>query len=242
MLDDKFNINPWVKLGVATFFILAITLSDSAMIIKILYFKYSEIVLQINLDNLAIFFTLICFIAYLNAINMFDGINLQLGLYVFLISIFLIINNVYTELNIILIISLIPFLILNFKNKTFIGNSGTNLIAFIYGYQYIKGYNFGYLEIDIILLLNYIIALDLLRVFIYRISKGKNPFTADQNHIHHILSKKFNLKHVVIIVLSLYVLPILLSFFLENNYLLLVCFIFLYIFLFLILRRFNNPI
>jgi len=242
LLDDKFNINPWLKLGAATFFIILIMLSDSTMIIKILYFRYSDIILQINLENLAVFFTLICFVAYLNAINMFDGINLQLGIYVSLVSIYLIFKNIYVELNIILLISLIPFLILNFKNKVFIGNSGTNLIAFIYGYQFIKGYNFGFLEIDIILLLNYLIALDLIRVFILRISFGRNPFTADKNHIHHILSKKFDHVYVVLITLSLSALPILLSFYFENNYLLLIFFIFIYFFAVFFLRRFNNSV
>lgn len=242
LLDDKFNINPWVKLGVATFFIILIMLSDPTMIIKILYFKFSDIIFQINLENLAILFTLICFVAYLNAINMFDGINLQLGMYIFLVSTYLIFKNIYTELNIILIISLIPFLILNFRNKVFIGNSGTNLIAFIYGYQYIKGYNLGYLEVDIILLLNYLIGLDLIRVFILRISIGKNPFIADRNHIHHILAEKFHQKYVVLITLSLSAFPILLSFYFENNYLLLIFFIFVYLFAVIFLRRFNNSV
>ena len=32
--------------------------------------------------------------------------------------------------------------------------------------------------------------IDLLRVFIIRISNKKSPFSPDQNHIHHLLLKK----------------------------------------------------
>lgn len=240
LLDDKYNINPWIRLGVASFFIILIMLSDSTMVIKILYFKYANNTYQINLDNLSIFLTLICFIAYLNAINMFDGINLQLGIYVFFISIYLIFNKVFIELNIILLISLIPFLILNYKNKTFIGNSGTNLIAFIYGYQYIKGYNYGYLNIDIILLLNYLITLDLLRVFTIRVFNGKNPFIADQNHIHHILLKKINYPNVVLINTTLAILPIILSIYFSNNFVLLIFFIIIYFVMIYFFKNLKN--
>ena len=42
---------------------------------------------------------------------------------------------------------------------------------------------------------------DLLRVFILRIAKGHSPFKPDQNHIHHILLKKYDspLKALIII-------------------------------------------
>ena len=99
---------------------------------------------------------------------MFDGINLQIGSYSLIISAYLISQSIFSELNFVLVISLIPFLILNFQNKVFIGNSGASIIAFIYGFQFIKGYNTGIIEIDEIIILNYLIGLDLIRVFILR--------------------------------------------------------------------------
>ena len=41
-------------------------------------------------------------------------------------------------------------------------------------------------------MLLWIPGLDMLRVFILRIKKGKNPFYPDQNHFHHILKKLFD--------------------------------------------------
>ena len=217
-------------------------LADQNLIIQILYFKFPNAVTQITLDNLSIFFTLICFVAYLNAINMFDGINLQIGVYSILLSLYLIVQNIFTELNIILIISLAPFLILNFKNKVFIGNSGATIIAFIYGYQYIKGYNIGFIEIDQILILNYFIGLDLLRVFILRVINGKNPLSADQNHIHHLLIKKFNYFHAILINFFMILIPVLLSEVFKNNWIILVAFIFFYIFLIFYLKILHKSV
>lgn len=241
-LDDKYNINPWTKLVATSFFLISVMLADSLLIIEILYFKFSDSVTQITLDNLSIFFTLICFLAYLNAINMFDGINLQIGGYSLILSLYLIVNNIFTELNIILIISLVPFLILNFKNKVFIGNSGATIIAFIYGYQYIKGYNIGFIEIDQILILNYFIGLDLLRVFVLRVVSGKSPLSADNNHIHHLLIKKFNYFHTILINFFMILAPVLLSRIFENNWIILYIFIMLYFSLIFYLKILNKSI
>lgn len=227
-LDDKFNINPWTKLAATSFFLLAVMLADNLLIIEILYFKFPNHITQVTLDNLSIFFTLICFIAYLNAVNMFDGINLQIGSYSLIISAYLISQSIFSELNFVLVISLIPFLILNFQNKVFIGNSGASIIAFIYGFQFIKGYNTGIIEIDEIIILNYLMGLDLIRVFILRITKGRNPLIADKSHIHHLLIKKFNYNKVILINILLIILPIVFSIIYPNNWTILSAFILFY--------------
>ena len=231
VLDDKYDISPWTKLGTTSFLLILLLLSDDNLIINFLLFEFSDFSVRINLEELAIFFTLIFFLGYLNSINMFDGINLQLGVYSTFVSAFLIYNSIFVELNIILIISLVPFLILNGKNKVFIGNSGTLIISFIYGYQYLKAYNFGYLGIDSIILLNYLISLDLIRVFVIRIKNGYNPFVADQNHIHHLLSKKIKYNYVILITLSLSCFPAILSIFYANKWALLLIFSAIYLFI-----------
>ena len=35
--------------------------------------------------------------------------------------------------------------------------------------------------------------LDMFRLFMIRIFKGKNPFNPDRNHIHHLIQKRFNI-------------------------------------------------
>ena len=144
---------------------------------------------------------------------MFDGINLQSGLYSILI--FSCITLFYSNslLTKILFISLIFFSYLNFKNRTFLGDSGSLLISFIISYLFIKLYNLEYINYaDEIILYMIIPGLDLIRLFIIRIANKKNPLSSDRNHLHHILINKFSFKKTLFIILSLIILPILLNY------------------------------
>ena len=46
-------------------------------------------------------------------------------------------------------------------------------------------------------MLLWIPGLDMLRVFVLRIRKKRNPFYPDQNHFHHILKKIYNKKFLL---------------------------------------------
>jgi UDP-GlcNAc:undecaprenyl-phosphate/decaprenyl-phosphate GlcNAc-1-phosphate transferase len=80
---------------------------------------------------------------------------------------------------------------MNYKNFMFMGNSGTLMLSVIFSILFIHFYNnsivFNYCEEIFLIML--IPGIDMLRVFIIRIIKNKNPFTADREHIHHLLSK-----------------------------------------------------
>ena len=45
--------------------------------------------------------------------------------------------------------------------------------------------------------------IDIIRVFFLRLSKGRSPFVADKNHIHHILLKRLSshIKSVLVIII-----------------------------------------
>ena len=49
--------------------------------------------------------------------------------------------------------------------------------------------------------------IDMIRVFLVRILKGKNPFSPDKNHFHHYLLKIYSLKKTLLIYCSLILLP-----------------------------------
>ena len=87
---------------------------------------------------------------------------------------------------------LILFLFYNSLNKIFLGDSGTQVLAFVISYVLIKSYNlnqsFTLEEIFVILSLP---GLDMFRLFLLRVFNGKNPFSPDRNHIHHLIEKKF---------------------------------------------------
>ncbi len=148
---------------------------------------------------------------------MFDGINLQSSSYSLLI--FFNILFFYDSLLIkILVIALLAFSYLNLKNKTFLGDSGSLLLAFIISYFFIKLYNFDYIEFaDQVCLYMLIPGLDLTRLFIIRIYNKKNPLSSDRQHLHHLLISKFSLIKTLTIILFLISFPIILYNFNINN-------------------------
>ena len=162
---------------------------------------------------------------------MFDGINLQSGIYSFIILIS--ISILYVESNFIkiLIISLLSFLYLNYKNLSFLGDSGTLLNSFIISCIFILLYNLKKITYaDDIAIFMLIPGLDLIRLFITRIINKKNPLNPDRNHLHHLLLKKYSEQKSLIIITTLIILPILLNMFKFNNLISLILVIVLYSF------------
>ena len=99
-----------------------------------------------------------------------------------------------------MIISLLFFLILNFKGKVFLGESGILILAFIIGYIFIKSSNNqnNLFFADEIFMIMALPGIDMFRLFIIRIYNGKNPFSPDMNHIHHLISKTLHkTKHLL---------------------------------------------
>ena len=72
---------------------------------------------------------------------MFDGINLQSGIYLVTITTSILFFYSNSLLIKIFLISILTYSYLNFKNKCFLGDSGALLVAFIVGYLFVKLYN-----------------------------------------------------------------------------------------------------
>jgi UDP-GlcNAc:undecaprenyl-phosphate GlcNAc-1-phosphate transferase len=144
----------------------------------------------------------------LNAFNMFDGINLQSSLYSLSIFLIFILKGLFVEISLTMILSLIFFSYLNFRNKCFLGNNGSLLIAFVIAYLFIKSQSTPYAFLaDEIFLAMAVPGLDLLRLAVQRIYNSKHPFHPDRNHIHHILLKKIGYNKTLVIVVSLIIVP-----------------------------------
>ncbi len=199
IFDDRYNLSANKKLFINFFILLFLILIDDNLVIKQLSFSFIEN--PIYLNNFSHLFTILCILLFINAINMFDGINLQTGTYCIIIFSIFIFKDIYTFISIILIYSLILFLFYNFLNKFFLGDSGTNLLAFLISYILIKSYNIdqAFTADEIFIILSFP-GLDMFRLFILRIFKGKNPFKPDRNHIHHLIQKKFNIFQTFLII------------------------------------------
>ena len=205
--DDKKNLNAFFKLIIMfiIFFVSLTYLSDIYQIKKLSsFFGY-----ELFLNFYSIFFTSLCFVILLNAANMADGINSlscnTFLIWLFLINFFLPLDNFYFFMNIILIISLILFSILNYKNKCFLGDGGCFVLVSYISFVTVYTYNLNstnqiqYLNLESIFLLFLIPGIDMLRLFLKRSIRGQNPLKADKDHLHHIMIAKYgNLKTLII--------------------------------------------
>lgn len=209
-LDDKYDLSPNLKLILFSFVIGCLLFFEKDILITEITFSF--LFTSIDISKITVLFTTISFLLFINAFNMFDGINLQSSLYsLFLLLIFLIIGFV-VEIIIVLILSLIFFSYLNYNNKCFLGDNGSLLIAFIFSFFFIKSYNYNYIiYADQIFLLMMIPGIDLLRLAITRIYKGKHPFRGDRDHFHHNLLIKYGYKNSMLITSLIIIIPNIIS-------------------------------
>ena len=122
---------------------------------------------------------------------MYDGADLQIGIYFSIIVIYLIYKSKYFLFFLPIIIPLIIFLFLNFNKIIFIGNNGSHFLGYIFSIFLIKFYNLQMLvTVEEVLILMLIPGLDLIRLFFSRVLKNKKFFHSDLDHIHHRLYKK----------------------------------------------------
>jgi len=192
ILDDKYNLEPNKKLFFLSLLFASFLLLDKNLIISEIFFKdFSK---NIELKEFSIFFTIMCFLLFLNALNMFDGINYQVATYSIIVFSIFIFKGVFITLSLLVIIGLIFFLYLNYKKNIFLGNSGTFLLAFLISYIFIRTHNStkNNLEVEEIFSIMFLPGAELIRLFFFRIIKGNNPFKPDRNHIHHLLLRCTN--------------------------------------------------
>lgn len=148
----------------------------------------------------SVLLTLVVFVVLINSYNLIDGIDGLAGGVGALISlsyvfIFFRLYDYSTGLLAIITMgSLLAFLKFNLSTqyKIFMGDTGSMVVGFLLAFLSVKFINLSTTEwlnvsnapiIAIAILIVPII--DTVSVIIIRLSKGKSPFTADKNHIHH---------------------------------------------------------
>jgi UDP-N-acetylmuramyl pentapeptide phosphotransferase/UDP-N-acetylglucosamine-1-phosphate transferase len=156
-------------------------------------------------DIVGILLTCFIFIALTNAINLIDGIDgLAGGIATIASATFggwFLLTNHFTMacLAFTLAGALIGFLRFNFSktSKIFMGNTGSLIIGFMLAFFAVRFVNLNvsfryeptaFFNAPIIAIVILIVPIfDTLRVFLVRILAGRSPFSADRNHMHHIL-------------------------------------------------------
>ena len=240
-LDDKYYLSPNLKFILLTIVIIVILNLDENLVIKEIRFSFNKDTFNIEPFNLL--FTCFCFLVFLNAFNMFDGINLQSSIYSIIIFFSLLIFLTNSILIYVMLITLLGYSYLNYKNITFLGDSGALVLAFIISYFFIKTYNLGLITYtDEIFIYMMIPGVDLIRLFFKRILQRKNPLKSDRQHLHHLLCLKFTNIQSLIIIQSIIIFPILLNSLSLNKVAIIIFTIFLYTILIIQLKDKKNSI
>lgn len=209
LYDDKYNLKNFKKsffLFLLSYFFVSV---NEAYQIKNILFSNN---FNITLEKASVFFTALSLLILITIMNLYDGINLQSGLFYFLnyLLFFLLTKKI---LFLVLLFSLVFFLYLNFKNKCFLGDSGVNFLAFLYGvillklYVLIDYWETPIIYYDEILLLCFLPLLDSFRLLIFRLLKHGDPLKADKRHFHHLIYNRnsiliTNLKSLSFLIVS----------------------------------------
>lgn len=195
--DDLIGISPFKKLG-GQFVAASVIVFAANLRIESLYGLFGIGVLGFGWS---ILLTIFLFLFFANAFNLIDGIDGLAGVQGVIGSGVLGGYFIYSSqivaglLSFVLLACLLGFLSFNLskKNKIFMGDSGSLFVGFL-----LMLLAFSFLKLDLsqvtyvlphkLVLLFAVFAfpiLDTIRVFFLRIVKGKSPFAADRNHLHH---------------------------------------------------------
>jgi UDP-GlcNAc:undecaprenyl-phosphate GlcNAc-1-phosphate transferase len=215
-VDDIKKISYKYKFLILIIIFLFVSLDTNFQINKIYFSTFNK---EFYLNHFSIPFTILCLLLLTNAINLIDGIDglcilISIVFLIWLINTFQNIEPLYT----VVIASLIYVLYLNLKKNIFLGDSGSLFLGCLIGLNIILNYNieisttqYAVEEIFITLMLP---GIDMLRVFLIRILKKKNPFSPDRIHLHHLLiAQGLNRMNILILFFLLISTPILISFF-----------------------------
>ena len=235
LLDDKNNIPALNKL-ILTVLVISISLFLNKKIITEINLSFYEH--KIILGQYSFLFTLFCYVIFINAFNMLDGINLQAGLY----SLFLILVMISFGLDAILafciLLGILVYINFNRQDKIFLGDNGCLLLSYIISYFMIDLFNQRQIIFsDTILLLLLIPGLEIIRLSFERIKNNRNIISPDRRHIHHII--KFNDSEIkgVVIIQILIIVPYLLSVSFDNKLPIILVTIFTYFLLIFYFRK-----
>ena len=197
ILDDLKDLKPIIKLGLVLIIYLVLIHFDNDYLLEKIYFETFDKNLNFGIYSYPV--SILCVLLLINAINLIDGIN-GLAMMVFIIIYLFLHYFLNVAFNIFIFIFYLFIFFNIYKGKYFLGNSGSLIIGALIAFSTIKAYNSNFTQnnsAEDIVILFLIPGIDMLRLFARRIIDKKNPFTADNLHLHHLLSSTFSLEKVL---------------------------------------------
>jgi len=187
-VDDRSGLSPPFRLWAKTLSVLATLLLFPAFIVH--EFDFTFAAQPIDLNYLAIPFSLLVLVGLTSAVNMADGMN---GLVCGLSLIWSVFFLFYTPpalvgLLVLLCLCLLVTLVFNLMGRLFLGNSGAYALGIMLGLLSAYIYNEGSerLAADVIVVWFIVPVVDCLRLMATRaIRHRRSPMAADRNHLHH---------------------------------------------------------
>lgn len=227
VIDDIFVLHAWKKVF-GQVIVASILTAKAHLLITNLQGLAGIFELDNFISYLLTFFTIILVINSFNLVDGVDGLAASLGLVSSLaFGLFFFLNNniPYAILGFAMGGALLAFLMFNFPPaRIFMGDSGSMLLGLVNAILLIKfietGNTVGPFPVPASIAIGFGILivplLDVLRVFIIRLTKGVSPFEPDRNHLHHLLlNKGFSHTRVTVTLLISAVIFIAISFYIR---------------------------
>lgn len=185
---------------------------------------HSEFVIQVvSIESLgisfdfgafSIAFSLLCLLAFQNAVNMADGRNgLVVGLSIIWCITLLAQGSHPSNLVIASLLAGLSIVFMaNCAGRLFLGDGGTYGLSAMIGLTTIWIHRSGIgLHTTQVIAMFVVPALDMVRLVFLRLARGESPFGADHNHLHHYLDKAFGWPVGRLVYFALVIVPILIA-------------------------------
>lgn len=213
LADDRFGLGPRLRLvfGLGIFLLATVYAPD----FRLSFLRFSAGEHLWLLGSLATAFTVICLVGLLNAVNMADGKNgLVVSLSLFWAAMLWIdapgdLDPVFAAL----IAALAVIWRYNMADRLFLGDGGSYGLSAILGLLAIYTYNHGFdiLRADRVALLFAVPVFDTIRLISTRAARGRSPFAADRDHLHHHIAYRWGWPTGLGVYLAIVIVPNLLA-------------------------------
>lgn len=195
LTDDRYSVPAAARLIYSLSLSAAVLVTDRSLSMRDVYFSFG---VSIRLSSQFGYFVTLLFVVGLTyAVNMIDGVNGILGTYGLILTAvlarWLYPGQEFVFVSIILVLSI--FLGFNLAGALFAGDGGSYAVGACAAIMLLNVYEPASARhpfpIDLIVVAVFVPVVDAVRVSVSRLLSGRSPFSADRNHLHHRLQRRF---------------------------------------------------